>query len=394
VKALSTSKSNVVSRYSWKGAFSFFALALLSAQAVARPGTITIREAAPGRLVITGNDMRLVYDANGSPNRNACLTSESRIRGQSLMDAHSVWGGPHLRWVGWLEGYSVHSQLPWQARIVQPGEEATGFTTEVHSTHFYDAAVTHVFFYDLPEVIIFDVEVIRRRAGPGGESGGVGMCSFSTDRYLYDGMRIWNDDTAPFSVSYGSGPAGTLSGSGPVNGIFLQYRGKCRYAMAHLVRNLVMAQRGGTNGPDSPPCGWIFRDRFESAVTCDFGGYYAHMIVVHAQQAMPNAGDRARIQVLWFQGGRGNLDSLEKVFALEEGFRNPMRIERAEQKGRTGIYARDSLGRPRAWEFVVLGPEYKNLVTKWPIFRGPSVVVMLKNVRPGQRVLVGYLPRG
>jgi len=336
--------------------------------------------------------MRLVYDANGSPTHNACLTSESRIRGQSLMDAHASWGGPHLRWVGYLEKHDVHSQLPWTASIVQSGREAAGFTTEVHSTHFYDAAVTHVFFYDLPEVILFDVEVIKRRAGAGAEFDGVAMCAFSTDRYLYDGMRVWNDDKGPFQISYGSGPAGTLAGSGPVNGIFLQYRGGCRYVMPHLVRNLVLAQRGGTNGPENPPCGWILRDRFGSAVTCDFGGYYAHMIVVHAQQPTPNAGDRARLQVLWFQGGPGNLDSLEKIFALEEAFRQPMRIERASQRGRVAIYARETSGKPRAWEIVFLGPEFRDIVTKWPILRGPSVVVLLKNVQPNQRVLVGYLP--
>jgi len=387
-----TSKKTAVFRYSRLAMFSCMAFLVALAQSAVAAGGVKIREVAPGRLVITGNDMRLVYDANGSPNRNACLTSESRIRGQSLMDAHAVWGGPHLRWVGYLEGYSVHSQLPWQAKIVQSGQDAAGFTTEVHSTHFYDAAVTHVFFYDLSEVILFDVEVIKRRAGPGGEFNGVAMCAFSTDRYLYDGMRVWNDDDRPFPIGYGSGMPETLSGSDPVNGVFLQYRGKCRYAAPHLVRNLVMAQRGGTNGPDSPPCGWIFRDRFESAVTCDFGGYYAHMIVVHAREAMPNAGDRARLQVLWFQGGRGNLDSLEKIFALEEGFRQPMRIERAEQRGRIGIYAREATGKARTWEFVVLGPEYRDIVTKWPVFRGPSVVVLLKNVRLNQRVLVGYLP--
>jgi len=382
-----------VSRYALTLALSSFALTIVMTGEIGSSGVVNIRQAEPGRLIITGNHVRLVYDANGSPQRNACLTSESRIRGHSLMDAHAVWGGPHLRWVGYLEKHDVHSQLPWKAGIAQSGREAAGFTTEVQSTHFYDAAVTHVFFYELPEVILFDVEIIKRRAGPGGEFDGVGMCAFSTDRYLYDGMRVWNDDAEPFSITYGSGPAETLVGSDPVNGIFLQYRGKCRYAMPHLVRNLVMAQRGGANGPESPPCGWISRDRFGSAVTCDFGGYYAHMVVVHSQQPTPNAGDRARIQVLWFQGGPGNLDSLDKVFALEEGFRQPMRIEQAAQRDRIGIYARETAGRPRAWEIVVLGPEFKDIVTRWPVFRGPSVVLLLKNIRPGQRVLLGYLPQ-
>jgi hypothetical protein len=372
-------------------AFSFCA-ALLSAAAAAG-GVVTISQDGPGRLVINGNQVHLVYDANGSPQRNACLTSESRIHGMSLMDTHAVWGGPHLRWVGYLEKHDVHSQLPWTASIVQSGQEAAGFTSEVRSTHFYDAAVTHVFFYDLPEVILFHVEVIKRRAGPGSEFDGVAMCAFSTDRYLYDGMRVWNDDKGPFQITYGSGPPDTQVGSDPVRGIFLQYRGKCRYAMPHLTRNLVIAQRGGTNSADNPPCGWIFRDRFGWAVTCDFGGYYAHMIVVHAQQPTPNAGDRAHLQVLWFQGGPGNLDTLEKIFALEEGFRHPLRIERAEQRGRMGIYARETTGKARAWEIVVLGPEFKDIVTKWPVWRGPSVILLLRDVQPYQRVLLGYLPK-
>jgi len=362
------------------------------ASACIADGIITIEEIAPGRLAIAGNDMSLVYDANGSSTRNATLTSDSRIHGESLMDAHAVWGGPHLRWAGYLEGHDVHSQLPWQARIVQSGADAAGFTTEVRSTHFYDAAVTHVFFYDLPEVILFDVEMIKRRAGPGSEFDGIAMCAYASDRYLYDGMRVWNDDQKPYEISYGSGPAGVLSGSDPVNGIFLQYRGKCRYVMPHLTRNLVMAQRAGTNGLENPPCGWMFRGRFESAVTCDFGGYYAHMIVVHTDQPAPNAGDRARVQVLWFRGGRGNLDSLDRIFALEEAFRQPMQIERAEQPGRIGVYARDTAATARPWEIVVLGPEFQDIVTKWPVFRGPSTVLLLKDVRPRQRVLVGYLP--
>jgi hypothetical protein len=308
------------------------------------------------------------------------------------MDADRTWGGPHLRWVGYLEGHDVHAQLPWQARVVQSLANAAGFTTEVHSTHFYDAAVTHVFFWDLPEVILFDVEVIKRRVGAGSEFDGIAMCAYASDRYLYDGMRIWNDDRTPYEISYGSGPAGTLSGSDPLNGIFLQYRGGCRYVMAHLTRNLVMAQRAGTNGPENPPCGWIFRGRFDSAVTCDFGGYYAHMIVVHTDRPALNVGDRARVQVLWFQGGRGHLDSLEKIFALEEAFRQPMQIERAAQPGRIGVYARDTTGKARPWEIVVLGPEFKDIVTKWPVFQGPSTVLLLKDVRPRQRMLVGYLP--
>jgi hypothetical protein len=365
---------------------------LSAAVAGAGKGAVTIAQDAPGRLVVTSDDARLVYDAHGSPTLNAGLTSESRIRGHSLMDAHAVWGGPHLRWVGYLEGYSVHSQLPWEAKIVQTGREAAGFVTEVHSTHFYDAAVTHVFFWDLPEVILFDVEVIKRRSGAGGEYDGIGMCVFSTDRYLYNGMRLWNDDTAPFEISYGSGPAGTLSGSDPANGIFLQYRGACRYVKPHLTRNLVMAQRDGSNGPDNPPCGWVFRDDFEWAVTTDFGGYYAHMIVARGQPT-PNVGDRAHVQVLWFQGGCRNLDSLDRIFALEEGFRQPMRIERATRDGRVELYARDTTGKGRPWEIVVLGPEFRDLVTEWPVFKGPFVVaLLLKDISPGQRVAVDYLP--
>jgi hypothetical protein len=341
---------------------------------------------------VVGNDTRLVYDANGSPTRNAALASDSRIHGRSLMDAHAVWGGPHLRWVGWLEGYSVHSQLPWRARIVQSGEEAAGFTTAVRTTHFYDAAVTCIFFYDLPEVILFDIEIARRRTGQGGEFDGVAMCAFASDRYLYDGMRVWNDDTGPFPVGYGSGFPDSLAGSDPAHGIFLQYRGKCRYAQPHLTRGLVVAQRNGANGPENPPCGWIFRGRLGSVVTCDFGGYYAHMIVLHPDQQTPQAGDAARLRVLWFQGGPGNLDSLEKIFALEAGFSQPMRIERAADKGRTRVYARETAGKGRPWEFVALGPEFANLETRWPIFRGPSAVLLLKHVRPWQRALLGYLP--
>lgn len=341
---------------------------------------------------MVGNDMRLVYDANGSPTHNAALASESRIHGRSLMDAHAVWGGPHLRWVGYLEGYSVHSQLPWRARVVQSGHQAAGFTTEVRTTHFYEAAVTHIFFYDLPEVILFDIGIVRRRTGQGGEPDGVAMCAFASDRYLYDGMRVWNDDAEPFPIGYGSGLPDTLAGSDPVHGIFLQYRGKCRYAKPHLTRGLVAAQRNGANGLENPPCEWIFRSRLGSVVSCDFGGYYAHMIVVHPDQQAPQVGNAARLQVLWFQGGPGNLDSLEKIFALEEGFRQPMRIERVAQKGRTTAYARETAGKGRAWEFVVLGPEFTNLETRLPIFRGPSVVLLLKDVRPWQRVLLGYLP--
>lgn len=355
-------------------------------------GVVTIEEVEPGRLVIAGSDMRLVYDAHGSPTRNACLTSESRIRGRSLMDAHEVWGGPHLRWVGYLEGHDVHSQLPWEAKVVQSGQAAGGFTTEVRSDHFYDAAVTHVFFADLPEVILFDIEVIRRRAGVGGEVDGINMCAIASDRYLYDGMRLWNDDETPFAISYGSGPAETLRGSDPVNGIFLKYRGKCRYVMPHMTRNLVLAQRDGTNGAENPPCGWIFRGRFDSAVTCDFGGYYAHMVVVHPERPTPDAGDRARTQVLWFQGGPGNLDSLESIFALEEAFTQPMRIERVVERGRVRIYARETTGKPRPWEIVVLGPEFEDIVTKRPVFRGPSVVLLLRDVGPSERVMLGYLP--
>jgi hypothetical protein len=374
------------------GVFSCCVMVFIFASACAAGGIVTIKEIAPGRLLTAGNDMRLIYDANGSPKRNATLTAESRIHGASLMDADATWGGPHLRWVGYLEGHDVHAQLPWQVKIVQSGADAAGFRTEVHSTHFYDAAVTHVFFYDLPEVILFDVEIIKRRTGAGSEFDGIAMCAYASDRYLYDGMRIWNDDEKPYQISYGSGPAGALTGSDPVNGIFLQYRGKCRYVMAHLTRNLIMAQRAGTNGRDNPPCGWMFRGRLDSAVTCDFGGYYAHMMVVHTDEPAPDVGDRARVQVLWFEGGRGNLDSLEKIFALEEAFRQPMRIERAAQPGRIGVYARDTTGKARPWEIVVLGPEFKDIVTKWPVFRGPSTVLLLRNIRPHQRVLVGYLP--
>jgi len=389
--------NNHMHRYSRLGGLSCWALTMIVAGGMASAGVVTITQPEPGRLVITGNDMRLVYDAHGSPQRNATLISESRIHGASLMDAHAVWGGPHLRWVGYLEGHDVHSQLPWQANIVQSGQLAAGFTTEVDSTrgrrtaHFYDAAVTHVFFYDLPEVILFDVELIRRRAGAGGEFDGIAMCAYASDRYLYNGMRLWNDD-APFEISYGSGPAETMSAADTVNGIFLKYRGKCRYVRPHLTRNLVLAQRDGANGPDNPACGWIFRGRFDSAVTCDFGGYYAHMLVVRPRQPTPNPGDRANVQVLWFQGGRGNLDSLEKIFALEQAFREPMQIERVEQPGRIAIYARDTTGRPRPWEIVVLGAEWRAIVTAWPVFRGPSAVMLLRNIRPRQRVLVGYLP--
>jgi hypothetical protein len=368
------------------------ALAVMVTCAAASAGVVTIKEASPGRLVITGNDMRLVYDAHGAPTVNATLTADSRIHGLSLMDAHAVWGGPHLRWVGYLEGHDVHSQLPWEAKIVQSGQAAAGFTTEVHSDHFYDAAVTHVFFYDLPEVILFDVEVIKRRAGPGDESNGVAMCAFCTDRYLYNGMRLWNDDTAPYQVSYGSGPAGTLSDADPVNGIFLKYYGACRYVKPHLTRNIVMAQRDGANSNGNPPCGWIFQGGFESAVTTDFGGYYAHMIVLRPPTPTTKAGDRARVQVLWFQGGPGNLDTLDKIFALDDSFRTPMHIERAEQGGRIGVYARDTTGKPRPWAFVVLGPEYRDIMTDLPVFRGPSVVMLLKNVPPNQRVRIGHLP--
>lgn len=359
------------------------ALTIIAAGGIALAGMVTIAQRETGRLVIAGNDTRLGYDANGSPRRNATITSESRIHGMSLMDAHPVWGGLHLRWVGYLEGHDVHSQLPWEVKIVQSGSAAAGFTAEVYSMHFYDAAVTHLFFYDLPEVILFDAEVIKRRSGAGGEYDAIGMCAFSTDRYLYNGLRLWNDD---------SGPAGTLSGSDPANGIFLQHRGGCRYVKPHLTRNLVIAQRDGSNGPDNPLCGWIFRGGFEWAVTTDFGGYYAHMLVVRPQRATPDAGDRARAQVLWFQGGPGNLESLDKAFALEEAFRHPMRIERARERSRIGICARKTTGRRRPWEIVTLGPEWRAIVTRWPVFRGPSVLLLLRDIRAHQHVLVGYLP--
>jgi len=366
---------------------------LLALPAAAGPGTVRIQAQEDGRLVVTGNDLHLVYDPHGCPTRNATLTSESRIHGQSLLDAHAVWGGPHLRWVGYLEGYGVHSQLPWRARVVQTEGSAAGFVTRVATTHFWDAAVTHVFFWDLPEVILFDVELIKRRDGPGSEMDGVAMCAFSTDRYLYNGMRLYNDDAGPYQVSFGHGPAGTLTGSDPVNGIFLKQRGGSRYVTPHLTRNLVLAQRDGENGPASPPCGWIFGGRFGSAVTTDDGGYYAHMVVVHPEGEPLHAGQSAHLQVLWFQGGAGNLERLEQVFALEESFRRPLVVETAHEHGRNVVYARETVGLARPWQIVILAPQYRALATRYPLFRGPGITaLLLRDVRPGSRRLVGYLP--
>ncbi len=368
-----------------RAALSLLALAACATHAVA--GVVTISRLPAGGLEIRGNDCRLVYTPHGAKTRNAGLAAESRIHGQRLMDAHAVWGGPHLRWVGYLEGYGVHSQTPWTARIVQTGQAAAGFTTESHTTHFYDAAVTHVFFWDLPEVVLFDVAQIKRRAGPGSEANGINMCAFTTDRYLYNGMRYWNDDAGPYPLSMGSGPAGTLTGSDPVNGFFTHHRGGSRYLQPHLVRNLLLAQRDGANGPENPPCGWIFRSDFDTATTTDDGGYYAHMVVLKPP-VPPQVGGRVHVPVLWVQGGAGNMRTLDRILALEAAFRRPMVVATAGSV----VTARDTAGLHRPWEIVLLGPECRRLVTPYPIFRGSQVVaVLLRDVRPGQRVEIGRL---
>jgi hypothetical protein len=331
----------------------------------------------------------IYYDGGVDAEHRARITEKSTIRGERLFQAFPDLGGPSLRFATPTESAVMLWEQPWDVEVAQTDARIVGFKATQRHFQRLGTAWTSIFFYDLPDVILFDVESIQRET-PKPQPPRVRFQAYSDPkRGAYNGVRFWNNDPAGVGQSFGTGVMQRIFASDPLHGVFTTGPGEWYHP--HLVKGMLVAQWNGYNDwRKNAPCGFIFRPEGVPQLYANLGGYFS--AVVDLPPPPPDALEPQRHRLLWFEG-RG-LQCWENIFNLEAAFNHPCRLEpvtlRAGAEPAVSVAEADNLHRD--FEIVTLPGAFNRIRTDRDVFRGDSTVFLLRDVAPGTRVTLGTLP--
>ncbi|HUT75545.1 MAG TPA: hypothetical protein VM221_12020 [Armatimonadota bacterium] len=334
-----------------------------------------------GRVRVDSYDSVLFYSPGG-PGSFARLTEDSTIRERRVFDAYPKLGGPSLRTLAPSDSALMLWELPWEAQIVQNNSPIVGFKATLKNAPAHGAAVTHIFFHDLPDVILYDVASVQRGQPP--ESARVRFAAYATPRHKsYNGMRFWSDDPQGVAAQT-SDHRETIVPGEPEHGLFVSREGNF-WMYPHLTRGALIAQWNGYNDwRRYPPAGYVIRKDECAAIYLNATDYYAQVVELHKPQ-------QTRYQLLWFEGG--GLRCWENIFDLDDAFNHPCSIALRLEEGKSvRVEAEETAGLNRNVEIVVLSRVFNALSSDLAVFRGDSTIMLLRDVKAGSRRLLGTLP--
>jgi hypothetical protein len=344
------------------------------------PGRAHIEVLPDGRVRVDSHRNTLYYWPGG-PGTFARLTEQSAIRGRRVFDAFPNLGGPSLRHIAPSDSSLMTWELPWAVQVVQNDAAAVGFKATVKNAPAHGVEVTHVFFHDLADVILYDVASVQRDTP---EQASVRFAAYANpaDR-SYNGMRFWSDD--PRGVdALDNTVKETIAPGEPEHGLFVGRAGNF-WMHPHLVRGALVAQWNGYNDwRRFPPAGYIIHKDECAAIYVNATGYYAHVV----ELSRPG---QTRYQLLWFEGG--GLRCWENIFNLDAAFNHPCQIAPQLEEGRPlAVEAVETAGLSRNVEIAIMPKVFNALDTNLPVFRGDSTIALLRDVKAGSRRLLGTLP--
>jgi hypothetical protein len=355
------------------------------------PATGVARVTRQGRngIKVENYASTIYYDGGVDADHRARITEESTIRGERIFQAFPGLGGPSLRFATPTESAVMMWEQPWDVEVVQTDARIVGFKATIRQFERLGTAWTSIFFYDLPDVILFDVESIQRET-PKPQPPRVRFQAYSDPaRGAYNGVRFWNNDPAGVMQSFGTSATQRIFASDPLHGVFTTGPGEWYHP--HLVKGMLVAQWNGYNDwRKNPPCGFIFRPEGVPQLYVNLANYFSE--VVDLPPPPPDVLEPQRHRLLWFEG-RG-LQCWENIFNLEAAFNHPCRLEpvtlRAGAEPTVSVAESDSLA--RQFEIVTLPGAFNRIHTDRDVFRGDSTVFLLKDVAAGSRETLGTLP--
>ena len=366
-------------------------------------GAVVVSPAGENRVEVRCGAYRYLYDGNGSHQTYAMagLTDESQAGGFVVGYAHPLYRGPHLRWVGWLEGRLLHAGYVWRTEALATGGRVGAFRATLDTSgeawrHFYDAQVTYVFFEGLPGVVLMDICSIQNRPETGVPPGAADLCvaSFEKGQQRYNGIRFYPacaGGEGMFTSNGVTAEAGWYYSPRKVPPGSLPPDTKDTVLPGALRRGLFVSQLdGGNDWAVAPPHGWIVRKhQFFGVYSNSNADYTANCVALALPRTTKGRGDRVHNQVLWFEGQC--LGSWERIFALDAAFNGRYLVEEVDQEDGREVRVTEAAGIERRPQIVVLDGKYRGMESSRPIFRGEPTVVLVPEVGAHQTVTLGTL---
>lgn len=352
-------------------------------------GLARVTRQGPNGIKVENYASTIYYDGGTGPEHLARITEESRIRGERIFQAHAGLGGPSLRFATPTESAVMLWEAPWDVEVAQTDARIVGFKATQRQFARLGTAWTSIFFYDLPDVILFDVESIQRETTTP-QPPRVRFQAYSDPKSgAYNGLRFWNNDPAGVTQSFGAATTQRIFASDPLHGVFTTGPGEWYHP--HLVKGMIVAQWNGYNDwRKNPPCGFIFRPDGMPQIYANLGGYFAPVVDLPPPPA--DAPEPQRHRLLWFEG-RG-LRCWENLFNLEAAFNHPCRLEPVDLRAgaEPAVTVAETHGLARHFEIVTIPGAFNRIRTDRDVFRGDSTVFLLRDVAAGSRVTLGTLP--